>query len=135
VVLTRARRILDDTDLLRRSGALVGLSIPTDADEYRQIFEPDADPIEERLEALRILHAAGVRTFAVIQPVLPMNIERLVDAIAPFARAVRIDGMHVTPRAMALYEQHGLEQYSTKEFANETIRALTRAFKERGVKV
>ena len=39
--------------------ALVGSSIPTDSDEYRQIFEPHADPIDERLAALRTLHAAG----------------------------------------------------------------------------
>src|SRR5262245_59893271 len=69
VVLTRAPRILEDIDLIRSfPRALVGFSIPTDADEYRQIFEPDADPIPERFEALRALHAAGVRTFAVIQP-------------------------------------------------------------------
>src|SRR5439155_27321324 len=73
VVLTRAPRILDDIELLKRfPRALVGFSIPTDADVYRQIFEPGADPIDERLEALRTLHAAGVSTFAVIQPVLPM---------------------------------------------------------------
>lgn len=136
VVLTRAPRILDDIELLSRfPRALVGFSIPTDADEYRQVFEPGADPINERLEALRALHAAGVRTFAVIQPVLPMNVNRLVEKVAPFVRAVRLDRMYNGERVQHLYDEHGLGQYATEEFADATIRRLAQAFRLRGVKV
>jgi len=136
VVLTRAPRILDDLALLTRfRRALVGFSIPTDADEYRQIFEPGADPIDERVDALRALHAAGVRTFAVIQPVLPMNPDRLVDMIAPLVRAVRLDKLYVGERIMHLYDQHGLTRYATDEYATETMDRLTAAFHSRGVRV
>jgi DNA repair photolyase len=136
VVLTRAPRILDDLELLRRfPRALVGFSIPTDADEYRQIFEPGADPIDERLAALRALHAAGIRTFAVIQPVLPMNVDRLVEQIAPFVRAVRLDRLYVGERVQHIYDQHGLSEYATESFGNATIRQLTAAFHARGVRV
>ena len=58
----------------------MGLSLPTDDDRVRAAFEPGASPIDERLDALRRLHAAGVRTFAVVQPALPMDAARLVDA-------------------------------------------------------
>jgi DNA repair photolyase len=136
VVLTRAPRIVDDLELFKRfRKALVGFSIPTDADEVRQIFEPRADPIEERLEALRAFHAAGVRTFAVIQPVLPMDVDRLVEKIAPFVRVVRIDRMYVGERVAHLYEAHGLQAYATEAYADETIGRLTRAFTARGVVV
>jgi DNA repair photolyase len=136
VVLTRAPRILDDLELFRRfPRALVGFSIPTNADQYRQIFEPGADPIEERLEALRALHAAGIRTFAVIQPVLPMDVDTLVEQVAPFVRVVRLDRMYVADRVRHLYDEHGLAQFATEEFADETIRRLTDAFCSRGVKV
>jgi DNA repair photolyase len=136
VVLTRAPRILDDLELLKLfPRALVGFSIPTDADEFRQIFEPGADPIPDRLAALRALHAAGVATFAVIQPVLPMNVDRLVDEIAPYVRAVRLDRLYVVDRVRQTYEQHGLEAFATEEFADETIRRLTHAFRSRGVRV
>jgi len=136
VVLTRAPRILDDLELLARfPRALVGFSIPTDADEYRQIFEPGADPIDERVTALRALHAAGVRTFAVIQPVLPMDPDRLVDMIAPFVRAVRLDKLYVGERIMHLYEQHGLTRYATDDYATRTMERLTAAFRARGVRV
>ena len=136
VVLTRAPRILEDLELLKRfPRALVGFSIPTDADEYRRIFEPGADPIDERLEALRALHAAGVRTFAVIQPVLPMDVDRLVEQVAPYVRVVRLDRMYGGDRVQQLYAQHGLEEFATERFARETIGRLTRAFQSRGILV
>jgi DNA repair photolyase len=136
VVLTRAPRILDDLELLKRfRRAVVGFSIPTDADEYRQIFEPNADPIDDRFAALRALHAAGVKTFAVIQPVLPMNVDRLVENIAPFVSVVRLDRLYVGERVKHLYDSHGLAAFRTEEFADETIGRLTRAFRARGVTV
>jgi DNA repair photolyase len=136
VVLTRAPRILDDLELFKRfRRALVGFSIPTDRDEYRQIFEPGADPIDERLEALRAFHAAGVRTFVVVQPVLPMNVDAFVDKVAPYVRVVRLDRMYLADRVRHLYDEHGLGQYASEDFADRTIGHLTSAFAARGVKV
>jgi DNA repair photolyase len=136
VVLTRACRILDDLELLKRfPRAMVGFSIPTDADEYRRIFEPDADPIADRVEALRAVHGAGVRTFAVIQPVLPMNVGRLVAQIAPFVEVVRLDRMYAGERVQHLYDEHGLGAFATEEFAETTICELVEAFRSRGVRV
>lgn len=136
VVLTRAPRIVEDLELFKRfRRALVGFSIPTDADEYRRIFEPRADPIEARLAALRAFHAAGVRTFAVIQPVLPMNADRLVEKIAPFVTVVRLDRMYLGERVRHLYRKHGLDAFATEAYAEETIDRLARAFRARGVAV
>lgn len=136
VVLTRAPRILDDLDLLRAfPRALVGFSIPTDRDEMRRIFEPNADPIEERFAALRELHAAGVRTFAVIQPMLPMDPDRLVGNIAPYVRAVRLDRLYFGDRIHHVYTQHGLEEFAGDAYAQRTLRHLERAFRDRGVAV
>jgi DNA repair photolyase len=136
VVLTRAPRILDDLELLRKfRRALVGFSIPTDADEYRRIFEPNADPIEERFAALRALHGAGVKTFAVIQPVLPMNPDRLVDHVAPYVRAVRLDRLYVGERIRDVYDKNGLAEFYAPEYAERTIGRLAAAFRARGVAV
>jgi DNA repair photolyase len=136
VVLTRAPRILEDLPLLRRfRRALVGFSIPTDDDRYRQIFEPNADPVDARVEALQALHEAGVRTFAVIQPVLPMDPERMVERLAPYVRAVRLDRLYLGERIADRYAQHGLQQFATERYADETIARLTRGFAARGVRV
>ncbi len=136
VILTRAPRILDDLELLARfRRLLIGFSIPTDADQYRRIFEPHADPIEERIEALKSLHAAGIRTFAVIQPVLPMDADRLVDAIAPYVCAVRIDRMYFGERVRHFYDAHGLGRFATDAYADEAIGRLSAGFAARGVLV
>ncbi|MDX2168258.1 MAG: radical SAM protein [Deltaproteobacteria bacterium] len=136
VVLTRAPRILEDLALLRRfRRALVGFSIPTDDDAYRRIFEPHADPIAERLAALRALHEAGVRTFAVIQPVLPMDVDNLVAQVAPYVRAVRLDRLYLGERVQHLYDQHGLSRFATEAYGVATIRSLSERFAARGVRV
>lgn len=135
-LLTRSARVLEDLDLLRRfDRALVGFSIPTDMDRYRLIFEPGADPVEERLSALRAFHEAGVPTIALIQPALPMNIETVADRVAPYVRAVRIDRMYFTHLVADLYREHGLEASATDAFFDETVKALKEAFRARGARV
>ncbi len=136
VVLTRAARIVEDIDLLKRfPRALVGFTIPTDEDRYRQIFEPGADPIQERLEALKICHSAGVATVALIQPILPLDVMRLTEQVAPYVHAVRIDRMYFIDQVRHLYVEHGLEQYATEAFFSEAIRRLCEAFRSRGVRI
>lgn len=134
VVLTRSALVLDDLELLARfARAAVGLSIPTDDDAVRQRFEPGGDPIDERFDALRRCAEAGVRTFAVVQPVLPMDVERLVERLAPYVRAVRIDRMYEIARVRHLYENAGMLDAATDEFFDRTSAALRTAFSARGV--
>lgn len=136
VILTRDARVLDDVDLFARcAGSAVGMSIPTDDDAVRAAFEPGASPIDERLDALERLHAAGVRTFAVVQPVLPMDAANLVARVAPFVRAVRVDRMHALSRARHLYARAGRLDAMGEGFAEALERALREGFAARGVRV
>ncbi|MBI2395320.1 MAG: radical SAM protein [Deltaproteobacteria bacterium] len=135
MVLTRAARIRDDFSILSRApGAIVGFSIPTDDDRMRQHFEPGADPVEARLEALEEAHRHGLRTCAVIQPMLPMNVERLVDRVAPFASVVRVDRMYRMDRARALYDRAGCAWAAEDAFFERTAAELRSAFAARGVR-
>ena len=88
-----------------------------------------------RFAALRALHAAGVKTFAVIQPVLPMNPDRLVENVAPYVRAVRLDRLYVGERIRDVYDKNGLADFYTQEYAERTIGRLAAAFRSRGVAV
>ncbi len=134
MILTRAARVTDDLELIRgMAGSAVGFSIPTDDDACRQIFEPGADPVDERIRALKAFHAAGVPTVAVIQPVLPMDVERLVDLVAPIVKAVRIDRMYAMHLVNHLYREHGLIEAAGDAFFDEHLRKLTEAFSARGV--
>jgi DNA repair photolyase len=136
VILTRAARVQDDLDVLRRFPvAAVGLSIPTDDDGVRRAFERGADPIEERFEALRACHAAGLYTFGVVQPMLPMNAARLVERMAPLVRAVRIDRMHALDRTGPLYQEAGFPEAATEAFFERTAAELERGFAAHGVRV
>ncbi len=132
VILTRAARVKEDLPLLSRFRAAgVGFSIPTDDDGVRQRFEPGGDPIDERLDALRACHAAGLRTFAVIQPVLPMNPERLVEHVAPYVRAVRVDRMYEMSRIRHLYAAH--PEAAEDAFFERMVPLLCDLFRARGV--
>jgi DNA repair photolyase len=136
VVLTRAARIIEDLDLLKRfSKALVGFSIPTNDDKYRQIFEPGADPIDDRIQALEACCSAGLNTVAFIQPMLPMNVEVLVQRVAPLVRAVRIDRMYCMNRVRNLYEEHDLAEAATDAFFEETSKRLRKSFEAHGVNI
>jgi len=82
VVLTRAALIERDAAILGAIGAHAGVSLPTVDDEVRAHFEPRAASVAERLAALAALRAAGAKTMAVVQPLLPGSIEALADAVA-----------------------------------------------------
>jgi DNA repair photolyase len=136
VILTRAARVQDDIDLLRRFPvAAVGLSIPTDDDAVRRTFEPAADSIDDRFAALAACHAAGLFTFGVVQPMLPMNAARLASRMAPLVRAVRIDRMHALDRNRALYEEAGVPEAAAEPFFERTAAELQRGFEAHGVRV
>ena len=136
MVLTRAKAVVDDVELLASfPRAYVGFSIPTDDDAVRARFEPGADPIDERIEALERCHAAGLVTFVVVQPTLPMDPERLAARVAPFVRAARVDRMHEVEQSRPLYEAAGLTEAMTEGFFARTVGALREAFAARGVPV
>jgi DNA repair photolyase len=83
LVQTRGPLVTRDIDVLCRFDAVrVNISIPTDSEDVRRVFEPKAPPLERRWQALAELRAAGVCVGACLTPLLP-----LADPAA-FARRV-----------------------------------------------
>jgi DNA repair photolyase len=83
-ILTKSDLVLRDLDLLKTFPQIsVGFSIALTNEKARRLFEPCASPISQRLNALRILHQEGIRTFVFIGPILPYftPLEELFDAI------------------------------------------------------
>lgn len=73
-IITRGPLVVRDVDLLRRFSDLdVGVSVPTLDDKVRALVEPGAPTIAARLEALRALSDAGLRTFANYAPAYPLT--------------------------------------------------------------
>ncbi len=91
LVLTRLPLITRDIDVLASiPGAYAGFSIPTIDDDAARHFEPRAAEPSARIEALRAIRAAGVRTFAVVQPMLPGPVEAFADALAEVVTSASI---------------------------------------------
>lgn len=136
VVLTRSPVVLDDVALFRTMPRLlVGVSIPTDDDAVRALFEPSAPPIAQRLHALKTLRQAGLHTFVVAHPMLPMNVARLVEAVAPWVEAVRLGPMAEREYIAPTYARGGFSEALTDAWAQDTARQLTDGFRRHGVAV
>ena len=83
VVLTRSPLVLRDIDLLTRmEWVRVGCSISTASE---RAYEPGVVPVERRLECLKQLSRAGVKTWVSLAPIVPgiitMDLRRLVSRI------------------------------------------------------
>jgi DNA repair photolyase len=114
-VLTRSRLVERDAELLASlPDAWVGASIPTLDDAVRGHFEPRAASIMERFAFLRTLRAAGVKTFAVVQPMLPGPVEAFADALAGAVSSVSIDVLYGVQGAAADFADPSYSRSATE---------------------
>ena len=125
-VQTRSPLVTRDIDILERGDDVeAGLSITTADDEMRALFEPRAPSIQARLDALDKLHRAGIRTFAMIAPMLP-GAEGLAELLAGRADYILIDRMNYHYGDW-VYRQQGLKAERSDEFFQQTAQALASA--------
>ena len=123
VIQTRSPLVLRDLDIIRDAREFeVGLSVTTADDSIRELFEPCAPPIAERIAALDALHRAGVRTYAMIAPVLP-GAEGLAELLKGKVDYVLVDRMNYH-YADWVYRKHGLEDALTDEFFDRATQDL-----------
>jgi DNA repair photolyase len=124
-ILTKSPLVLRDLDLLKQFKELeVGITITTDDDEIRRIFEPHAPPIEARIQALKTLAKAGLKTYAFIGPLLPMDPEALSEKINPHVHSVLIDRMNYASKTRKIYTSRKLNQWLDYDFVDEIIQRL-----------
>jgi len=131
-VQTRSPLVIRDMDILKGAPDFeVGFSVTTADDRFRELFEPHAPPTNARLKALGELHQAGVRTFAMIAPMLP-GAEGLGELLEGKVDYVLIDRMNYH-YADWVYRKYGLEASLTSDFFDRTGRELADACKEYGI--
>ncbi|MDO8282877.1 MAG: radical SAM protein [Thermodesulfovibrionia bacterium] len=131
-IQTKSPLVLRDIEILKRAGdAEVGFTITTADDKIRKIFEPGAPPVNKRIEALAELHSAGIKTFAMIAPVLP-GAEGLVSELKGKVDHVLIDRLnyHYADR---LYKEHGMMWAMQDSFFSEMGKELMKGFKKEGI--
>lgn len=131
-IQTRSPLVLRDLDLLKQGAELeAGFSIGTADDEVRRRFEPLAPPIPARLRALEELHRCGVRTYAMIAPMLP-GAEKLVPLLAGYVDTVILDRMNYG-YATAIYRRYGWEAMNTDAFFAQAGRGIAEQCRDRGI--
>lgn len=115
IVQTRSPLVLRDLDIMKEATDIeVGLSVTTADDEVRKLFEPNAPPIGDRIAALDTLHRAGIRTYAMVAPVLPgaESLGRLLRGKIDYLLVDRMN-YHYADR---IYREHGLEAMLSDEY-------------------
>jgi DNA repair photolyase len=114
-IQTKSDLVLRDIDIFRTgTDCHVGMSVTTADDSVRALFEPHVPAITDRICALRELHAAGIRTYAMIAPVLP-GVECLVPQLRGAVDYLYVDRMNYG-HAAAVYRANGLERFKTDAY-------------------
>lgn len=99
-LLTKSDLVIRDIDLFQEMPeASVGISMAFQDEHTRRLFEANSPSNRRRIQALKRLREAGVRTYTLICPVLPFitDVGELIDQVAPYADtiwvyALTIDG-------------------------------------------
>ncbi|EFM12866.1 Radical SAM domain protein [Paenibacillus curdlanolyticus YK9] len=132
---TRSPLVMRDIDILRELGSAVRVSmtVETDLEPVRKLFAPHSPPLAARMRALRELTAAGVAVQAAVSPLLPASpdfAEKLGE-LAPrivvddFFRGDGSGGKRTSQlKIRQLYEQAGLQERYTAEYADQFVLAL-----------
>jgi len=131
-IQTKSPLVLRDVESLRKFDEIeVGLTITTADENIRKIFEPNSPPVKQRIGTLEKLHYVGVKTFAMIAPLLPKT-EGLVTQLSGKVDYVLIDKMnyHYADR---VYKRHKLEYAMTNNFFTRKKIELANAFAKEGI--
>jgi len=132
IIQTRSALVLRDLDILRRARDWeVGLTITTADDKIRKIFEPKAPPISQRLSTLAELHRSGIRTYAMIAPILP-GAEVLVNTLAGKVDYIIIDRLNYH-YADWVYRKYKMEDKLSDDFFERTAHQLATDFQRLGI--
>jgi len=129
-IQTKSPLMLRDLDLLMKFSDLeAGFSIATADENIRKIFEPNSPMISERIDTLEKLHSSGLKTYAMIAPLLP-GAEELVTLLSDKVDHVLIDRMNYH-YADWVYKKYGLEYAMTDRFFREKKEELARALERK----
>lgn len=127
IIQTRSALVLRDIDILKEMKDVeVGLSITTADEAIRKIFEPRAPSIKERIKALEALYQAGLKTYAMIAPLLP-GAEGLGELLKGKINYLLFDRMNYH-YADWVYRKYGLEDKLTDDFFYQMQQKLCQSF-------
>lgn len=131
-IQTRSPLVLRDLDILKGAKGLeAGLTITTADDKIRRLFEPYATSVEDRLDTLEELHQSGIRTYAMIAPVLP-GAEALAEALAGKVDFIIIDRMNYH-YADWIYRKNKMDSALSDEYFRKVSATITDVCSKSGI--
>jgi len=135
-ILTKSPLVLRDMDIIKKFKDIeVGITITTNDEEIRKVFEPNAPSIIARMRALKTLHDNRIKTYAFIGPALPMNPETLSEKINTHVDSIIIDRMNYTSKTLKIYERMNLSKWLDKDFIDDIIQRLKNGFAGKPVSI
>ena len=90
-ILTQSKLVTRDIDLFKKFKNIeVGMSFITMDEKATRIFQPMAALPKQRVETLKKLHQAGIKTYLHLGPILPIftNFEEIFKAVSPWVDSV-----------------------------------------------
>jgi len=134
-ILTKSDLVTRDIDIFSKMATVdVGLTIATNREDIKRIFEPASSSIRERLNALKALRKAGISTYVFIGPILPMDPDKVADSIAPFTDRVLIDRMNYKYKVEETYRKNKLDHALEPDYFEETEQKLVARLAHHGVR-
>jgi DNA repair photolyase len=131
LIQTRGPLVVRDIDLLQDFWRVrVNISIPTDSENVRQVFEPKAPPLEKRWQAASELQAAGLAVGLCLTPLLPLaDPARFIERVCAFRPNVLVVqdfhdaeghfGADTRPEARQLLARFGWSADAYRAFRNQ----------------
>jgi len=101
-ILTKSDLVVRDIDILKEMDvASVSVSVAFNDNPTRELFEANTMATENRIEALYQLKEAGVRTGALVCPVIPYitDATQLIALLAPCTNVIWIYGLGIDDRS------------------------------------
>jgi DNA repair photolyase len=137
IILTKSNLITRDVDLLSKfKSADVGLTVTTDDDSVREIIEPIAPSIEDRVNTLSHLHSRKIKTYVHIGPILPMDPKELVDMIVDHIDYAIIDKMsYISPELEELYQRNGFDYALGEDYFKSKEGELRRLLERKNIRI
>ena len=132
-IQTKSNLLLRDIELLATNNNIeAGLTITTTDEKIKSIFEPYAPSIKDRIAALEQLHNRGIKTYAMIAPMLPCA-EDLASLLEGKVDYILIDRMnyHHTDR---IYKKYNLQYTLNPNYIFKQSRRLADAFTGQDIK-
>ncbi len=99
-ILTKSPLVLRDIDLFKQiPSCRVTFSFSSTDETFRQQAEPGAGTVEEKINALKTLHEAGISTGVMVAPIFPgiTNWKEILHRTRPYTAQYTFDSLNMRP--------------------------------------